>query len=184
MTIALLLAARARPDARVDRSRVRPLALRAPVRDHLRGDRARRHRRSCPATRSCSSPAPSWPPRSLNVHVLVGAAHRRGDPRRLGQLRDRPLHRPARLRSTGLALVQAGAPAPHAGVLRQVRRRHDHHRPLRADHPHVRAVPRRRRRHELPPLPRRSTWSAASCGSRRSSTRATCSATSRGSRTT
>ena len=47
---------------------------------------------------------------------------------------------PEGLRQARFALVQAGAPAPDAGVLRQVRRRHDHHRPLRADHPHVRAV--------------------------------------------
>ncbi len=89
----------------------------------------------------------------LNVHVLVAVLIAAADPGRLGQLRDRPLHRSQGLRQARFALVQAGAPAPHAGVLRQVRRRHDHHRPLRADHPHVRAVPGRRRGHDLPPLP-------------------------------
>ena len=98
----------------------------------------------------------------LNVHVLVAAADRRRDLRRLGQLLGRPLHRAEGLRQARLALVQAGAPAAHAGVLRQVRRRHDHHRPLRPDHPHLRAVPRRRRADDLPPLPRVQRRSAAS----------------------
>ena len=68
----------------------------------------------------------------------------------------------------------------HAGVLRQVRRHHDHHRPLHPDHPHVRAVPGRCRRHVVPAGFSRTTSSAAACGSACSSMQATCSATSRG----
>ena len=80
----------------------------------------------------------------LNVHLLVVVLIRRGVGRH-GQLLGRALRRATRVRQARFALVQAGSPAAYAGVLRQLRRRHDHHRPLRADHPDVRAVPRRRR---------------------------------------
>ena len=39
-----------------------------------------------------------------------------------------------------LALLQPGAPAQDPRLLREVRRQDDHHRPLRADRPHLRAV--------------------------------------------
>ena len=76
------------------------------------------------------------------------------------------------------------APAPHAGVLRQVRRRHDHHRPLRADHPHVRPVPGRRGRDDLPQIPVVQRDRRGAVDRCRWSMPATCSATSRGSRRT
>ena len=101
----------------------------------------------------------------LNVHVLVALLIVAAVARRLGQLLDRPLHRAEGLRQARLALVQAGAPAAHAGVLRQVRRRHDHHRPLRADRPHLRAVPRRRRRDDLPQVPLLQRDRRRRCGS-------------------
>ena len=131
---------------------VRTLALRAAVPRDLRRDRARR----------VSVPARRLDPVHLRHRRRDGRTRRaragrradRGrDPRRHRQLLGRALHRTEGVRPARFALVQAGAPAADAGVLRQVRRRHDHHRPLRADHPHVRAVSRRRRRHALPEVP-------------------------------
>ena len=86
----------------------------------------------------------------INVHLLVVALLRRGGPRRLGQLRRSAAYIGPKVfdrRTTPtLALAQAGAPRAHAPLLRQVRRLHDHHRPLRSDRAHLRAVSGRRRR--------------------------------------
>ena len=95
------------------------------------------------------------------------AADRRGDPRRLAsttrsattsarKVFDRPDSR--WFKQEHLRRTQAFYDRYGGG--------HDHHRPLRADHPHVRAVPRRRGGHALPALPRvqrgrrRSLWIA------------------------
>ena len=51
-----------------------------------------------------------------------------------------------------VAVLLAEAPPPHPGVLRTPRRQDHHHRPLRADHPHLRARRRGRRQDELPPV--------------------------------
>ena len=82
------------------------------------------------------------------------------------------------------ALVQARVPRQDAGVLREVRRRHDHHRPVRADHPHVRAVPRRRGRNVVSAVSLLQHRRRGRVDRARSCTPATCSATSRGSRRT
>ena len=120
---ALLLAVRAGPDGRAARRPARPLALRGPVPDHLRRDGARRASRSCPATRSCSSPGTVVATADLNVHllviVLIAAAI-------LGDTVNYSIGHyigPRVVRQARFALVQAGAPAPHAGVLRPLRRR-------------------------------------------------------------
>ena len=120
----------------------------------------------------------------LNVHVLVAlliVAAILGD---TVELLGGPLHRTARLRQAGFALVQAGAPAPDPGVLRPLRRHHDHHRPVRADHPDVRAVSRGRGGHDLPPVPLVQRGRRRRLDHARSSTRAISSATFPGSRTT
>ena len=107
-------------------------------------------------------------------------ARRRGGAGRLGQLRGRALHRPARVPSTRLALAQAGAPAPHAGVLRQATAAS-----RSSSAASCRSSARSRRSWPAWPACRtgascRSTSSAASRGSARSCTPAICSATSRG----
>jgi membrane-associated protein len=65
----------------------------------------------------------------------------RGGARRHDQLLGRSLHRTARLRQADLALVQAGAPAPHAGVLRHATAASRSSSAVHPDHPDVRAVP-------------------------------------------
>ena len=52
-----------------------------------------------------------------------------------------------------VALAQARVPGAHPSLLRKIRRIHDHHRPLRADRAHVRAISCRRRRDDLSPIP-------------------------------
>ena len=71
---------------------------------------------------------------------------------------------PDDLHPRAVAVLLEEAPAAHQGVLRTPRRQDDHHRPLHAVPPHVRARRRRRRQDELPPVPSASTSSAASAG--------------------
>ena len=182
LTDALLLAPRARPDAGAARRRVRPLALRAPVRDHLRGDGPRRH--AVPARRLAAVHRRHGRRASagLNVHVLVAlliVAAILGDSR---ELRDRALHRPEGLRP---AATRAGSSRSTCAA----RRRSTTSTAavtiiigrfvpiIRTFAPFLAGVAGMRYRRFLA-----YNVSAASSGSPRSSTRATCSATSRGSR--
>ena len=120
------------------------------VRRDLRRDRTRRLLRSCPAD-SILFIAGHRRRRSanLNVHVLVARADRCSRSWAIpSTTRSATTSGPKVFHAPGLAAGSSGEYlTTNAGVLRQVRRHHDHHRPLHPDHPHVRAVPRRRGGH-------------------------------------
>ena len=123
--------------------RVGGLALIA--RHRLRGDRDCSSASSCPATRCwsrpgiyCTSANPSQAP-LLNIVWLNVIVMRRGDRRRHRRLLDRRQGRAEDLHAGEIAVLLEEAPAADAGVLRTPRRQDDHHRPLHADLPHLRA---------------------------------------------
>ena len=125
----------------------------------------------------------------MDVTLVLDADRGRGDSRQLGELRDRPRDRAARVcggRRHGMAeqAAQPQAPRSRARVLREARRHGGDLEPLRADHPHVRAVRRRRGGDVGVEVSALQRGRRHVCGPRSASAQATRSATCRSSRTT